>query len=123
MTLLGGEAEQASRTTRFIVGMRMHYHQGMGFLGHRLLVCEPPHPRPGALRARTRHASDGGVCVADGGRSHGGAQRLVAAHQARASTGDTREPTLLASWRTLPCGEARGVMREMGPTSASRAGR
>src|SRR5262249_33536726 len=48
MALLGGEAEQAPRTTRFILGMRMPHHEGRVFLGHRLLVCAPPPPRPGA---------------------------------------------------------------------------
>src|SRR4029077_12741473 len=48
MALLGGEAKQTTGTTRFIVGMRMHHHEGMGFPGHGRLVCEPPHPRPGA---------------------------------------------------------------------------
>jgi hypothetical protein len=85
--------------------------------------CAGPAPSPKCTLARTRHASNGGACVADGGRSHGGAQRLVAAHQARASTGDTLEPTILASWSTLPCCEARGVMRETWPTSASMTGR
>ena len=119
MALLGGEAEQAPRTTRFIVGMRMHHHEGMGFPGHRLLVCEPPHPRSGARShgpATPAAVGHGGACVADGGRSHGGAQHLVAAHQARASTGDTLEATILASWSTLPCCEARGVMMADGAT-------
>ena len=39
----------------------------------------------------------------------------MAAHQARASTGDTLEATILASWSTLPCCEARGVMMATGP--------
>jgi hypothetical protein len=100
MALLCREAKQTTGTTRFIVGMRMHHHQGMGLPGHRRLVCEPPHPRPGARShgpAPPAGAGHGGACVADGGRSHNGAQHLVAAYQARVSTGDTLEVTILAS--------------------------
>ena len=65
MALLGGEAEQTPCTTRFIVGMRMHHHEGMGFLGHRLLVCEPPHFAQGHARTDPPHQRWGawwGLC-------------------------------------------------------------
>src|SRR5262249_608164 len=78
------------------------------------------HARMDPPRQRWGH---GGAVVAAGGRAHGGVQHRVAAHQARASTGDTLAATLLASWSTLPCCAARGVMRATEPTSASRAGR
>ena len=123
MALLCREAQQTTGTTRFIVGMRMHHHQGMGFPGHRLLVCGPRTLAQVHARTDPPRQQWGGLRRRCGGRSHGGAQRLVAAHQARASTGDTLEPTILASWSTLPCCEARGVMRETWPTSASMTGR
>src|SRR5262249_9790136 len=68
MALLGGEAQQTAGTTRFIVGMRMHHHEGMGLPDHGRLVCEPPHPRPGARsHGSSTPAMGGGRATRAGG--------------------------------------------------------